>query len=97
MSLVPIDRTIDRIIKLIAGDKYKEFIDIYRNWKPVVGALLAEKSHPIKYENSVIYVLVSNNVWLQELVLMKSKIKQDLKSKLKTKINDIVFFIRTPE
>lgn len=87
----PFQKTVFRL----AGDKYGGFVSVYLAWKSAVGSLLAEKSHPIKYEQNTVYVAVENNTWLQELVLLKAKILKDLAKTTGLDIKDMYYMIRT--
>lgn len=87
--------TCQSVIARLAGERYAEFARIYMLWKELVGPLLAEKSHPIKLEGSVLYVGVANNAWMQELVLLKAKIMAQCNHKHHCNLTDIVFTLRT--
>ncbi len=90
----PLDRYAQDLIQRIAGEKYHLFVAVFLRWKQTVGTLLAEKSHPIRFEKSVLYVAVENNSWMQELSLLKSRIIQKYKTEHKIQIREIVFLIR---
>ncbi|MDP8209720.1 MAG: DUF721 domain-containing protein, partial [Candidatus Stygibacter australis] len=64
----------DLIIR-IAGEDNKDYTTILMGWKKIVGKSVAEKAKPVKYENNVLKVTVSNNIWLQEMILYKHKIR----------------------
>jgi len=82
-----------KLVHEFAGEKYRDFVRIYMAWKPTVGELLAEKSQPCKYENGVLFVKVKNNVWMQELILLKTSIITKYKIERNIKIDQIVFLI----
>ncbi len=79
----------------LAGEKYGDFINAYRCWKLVVGELMAEKSYPIKFEKKVLYVAVSNNTWMQELVLLKQSIIAKYRLEHGIEIKQIVFLVKS--
>jgi predicted nucleic acid-binding Zn ribbon protein len=85
------------IVYRIAGEEKRDFVTLAFGWKSVVGKILAEKTQLIKIENEVLFVSVSNNVWMQELILRKEQIRKDILSKLKVNLNEIVFFIGKDE
>lgn len=95
MGLRLIDTEFKNILFRLGGEKYRRFIVSYLNWEVLVGKLLAERSHPIKVEQHVLYVGVENNSWMQELTLLKSDILSRLRAKFDADINEIVFVIRT--
>jgi len=86
--------TLMNIVIRIAGDKYKDFITLYFAWKEIVGRILAQYSHVHKIENKTIFIAVSNNVWLQELILKKQYILEKIEQITPGIIREIVFFMR---
>ena len=62
-------------------------------WRKIVGKLLAERTELKKLEHDVLFVSVLNNVWMQELILRKSQIINDIDSILALKLKEIVFYI----
>lgn len=95
MSFTPINNLQQSIIRRIAGEQYISFVILYQNWSNIVGDLLAARSHPFRYQDSVLYISVQNNTWLQELFLQKKKILQQCRSIVKTEIREIIFQIRS--
>lgn len=83
-----------KVIYHLAGEKFAPFITAVYSWKDTVGPLLAEKSRPLKIDNGILYVAVSNNSWMQELVLLKSKILKRYREQPQLGINDIIFVIK---
>lgn len=84
-----------QMVMRLAGERFRDFVVLYRNWAVIVGELLAERSHPVKCEKGLLYVAVCNNVWLQELVILKKKIMLELNKKTGIPINEIYFVMRT--
>lgn len=84
-----------QIVFRLAGERYLGFVKLYMAWPAVVGPLLAEKSMPIKLDDQILYVAVSNNTWMQELVLLKNRIREELCKKSSVSVSDIIFTIRT--
>ena len=83
-----------KVIYRLAGEKYGPFVSACYTWKNYVGALLAEKSRPLKIDNGILYVGVSNSSWMQELVLLKSRILKRYRQELNLGITDIIFVIK---
>ncbi len=81
----------------LGGERYASFIRLYLDYKEVVGELLAQKSHPYRYKDDVLFVAVENNSWLQELVLKKQELIARYQAVSRIKPKDILFFIRTPK
>jgi Trk K+ transport system NAD-binding subunit len=81
----------------LGGERYASFIRLYLDYKEVVGKLLAQKSHPYRYKDDVLFVAVENNSWLQELVLKKQELIARYQAVSRIKPKDILFFIRTPK
>ena len=93
MNLSPAGKVWQNLVFNIAGAKYHDFVTLAFGWQKIVGKLLAERTELNKLENNVLFVSVLNNVWMQELILHKSKIIQDIESIFRIKLNEIVFFI----
>ncbi len=95
MALNPADTRIRQLIYKIGGEKHQRFINIFLNWKRLVGELLSERSHPIKLEHDTLFVGVQNSAWMQELILLKADIMQKYKSICHEELKDIIFLINT--
>jgi len=95
MALTNISKFGHNLALNLGGDKYRPFIKLYLGWRSVVGDLLAQKSHPYRYKDGILYVAVQNNSWLQELVLRKQEIIHKCGSECGEAPRDILFFIRT--
>ena len=57
--------------------------------------LLAERSHPFRYNDEILYVAVTNNTWMQELVLKKQEIRTQCAQISGECIRDVLFQIRS--
>lgn len=97
MDFTPNRSAIQKLVYNIAGEENRDFISLAFGWKSIVGKLLSEKAFIHKIENNVLFVAVTNNVWMQELVLQKEMIKAKIYLLLKIKLSDIVFFITSNE
>lgn len=84
---------LSNLIYGIAGDKFKDFVKVYIGWKKIVGKTLSEHSKVKNIKDGVLFVGVSNSVWLQELLLLKKKIIKDLNNNLDIPIKEIVFYL----
>jgi len=78
----------------IAGEENHDLVAVAFGWKIIVGNLLAERASIIKLENGVLFIAVTNNVWMQELVLRRSQLISDINRILDVKLSNIVFFIK---
>jgi predicted nucleic acid-binding Zn ribbon protein len=94
MSLTKAGNIFNELLFRLAGARYKDFVRLILVWENVVGSLLAQKAKIYKVDEKVVFVKVENNIWLQELILLKSEIKQKLKRQSGVKIKEIVFFIK---
>ncbi len=84
-----------KLVYSIAGSEYRDLVTLSFNWDRVLGRLLAEKATIIKLENRVLYVGVSNNVWMQELVLMKRRILSDIRAVCGLNLINVIFTINS--
>lgn len=95
MAFLRADNRFQSVIYRLGGEKHQRFISVYLAWKKLVGELLAERSHPVKLDNNVLFVGVQNSAWMQELILLKTDILKNYKSQFGEDLQDIVFTIRT--
>lgn len=94
MDFIRANRVSNTLILKLGGEKYRAFIKLYLCWKAVVGELLAEKSHPFRYRDAILYVSVQNNSWMQELILHKKQLIEKCQKLSKESVQDIVFMLR---
>ncbi|MCK4338470.1 MAG: DUF721 domain-containing protein [Candidatus Cloacimonetes bacterium] len=94
-SFTHIGNIIESLIKDLSQKGFSREIKIGLLWNRAVGGILSKKALINKLENNILFVNVENNVWLQELVLQKSKIIHRINKKLnyQDKIKDIIFSI----
>lgn len=78
----------------IVGEENHDLIAVAFGWKKIVGNLLAERASIVKLENGVLFIAVTNNVWMQELVLRRSQLISDINRILHVKLSNIVFFMK---
>ncbi len=95
MAFSPVSNLLKQVLTRISGDKYQPFILLYQGWKDIVGDLLASRSHPFRFHDSILYVAVQNNSWLQELYLRKAEILRQCRAQIPQEIRDIIFLIRS--
>ncbi len=67
---------------------------ILNAWKETVGEAIAERTQPIRIQNGVLYVKVTNSVWMQELQFMKGLIREKIQEQSGNKfLIDLHFFM----
>ena len=86
---------LDDLILRIAGEKLRNYAAIRLKWESVVGKNTAANANPVFFDKGVLKVAVSNNIWLQELILYKHKIRARYKKLYDINIENIIFFIGT--
>ena len=86
--------TVKDLVFSIAGEENHDLIAIAFGWKKIVGNLLAERASIVKLEKGVLFIAVSNNVWMQELVLRRSQLINDINKILHVELSNMVFFLR---
>jgi predicted nucleic acid-binding Zn ribbon protein len=84
----------DLVISL-AGEELRDYSIILIGWKNIVGRIVADKAKPVNINNGVLKVAVRNNIWLQELILYKHKIRSQYKKKHGLDLKDIIFYVNT--
>lgn len=93
MGLRPASDKLKRLIYHIAGKENTEAVKLALGWREIIGPLLSERAVIRKLENNVLFVAVSNNVWMQELILRKHEIKSQIRSRLRIDLKDIIFYL----
>jgi len=81
------------LVYRIAGSQYQEIVAVSFCWKKILGTLLSERTELKKIEKKVLFVTVSNNVWMQELVLSKQELIRQIRQHSGVELDDIVFFL----
>ncbi len=95
MSWQNAGRGVKSLLLKIAGDRYKDLVLFALSWERVVGSTMAERSSVERFHNHILYVGVTNSVWLQELSLNKPLILERLNREHRGKIKDIVYYIKS--
>lgn len=95
MELISTGGIIKKVLYDIAGTEYKDLVTIILSWKHIVGKLLAERAKIQGFQNKTLYVAVSNNVWMQELVLHKKIMIKKIKKELDIDIQNIIFYVKS--
>jgi predicted nucleic acid-binding Zn ribbon protein len=95
MSFQSAGNFLNDLIYRLAGEKLRDYSTILLAWKNIVGKPVAGKAKPVKFENGVLSVAVTNSVWLQELILYKHKIRSKYRLRHNIEIRDIIFYINS--
>jgi len=95
-SFVKISSIIENLIQNLSDKGFSREIKTAFLWRRIVGDILDNKTRILKLDNNVIYILVDNNIWLQELVLKKTEILDQLNSQLDPpyQIKNIIFLFQ---
>jgi len=94
MRFVKTGNAVKDLVFNIAGKENHDLVAVAFGWKTIVGNLLAERASIVKLENGVLFIAVTNNVWLQELVLRRSPLVSDINRILHVRLSNIVFFMK---
>ncbi|OPX26138.1 MAG: hypothetical protein B1H06_06095 [Candidatus Cloacimonas sp. 4484_143] len=94
MRFVKTGNAVKDLVFNIAGKENHDLVAVAFGWKTIVGNLLAERASIVKLENGVLFIAVSNNVWMQELVLRRSQLISDINRILHVRLSNIVFFMK---
>lgn len=71
--------------------------EVYKYWPDVVGARIYEKTEVLRLEGRNLIVGVSDTIWMQQLLMMRTQILRKLNKKLKKQKVDRITFIVKPE
>jgi len=81
-SFVKISSVIENLIQNLSEKGFSREIKTAFLWRRIVGDILDNKTRILKLDNDILYILVENNIWLQELVLKKTESLDRLNSQL---------------
>jgi len=81
-SFTRVDKIIDALLEQFSDEGFSREIKIGLLWRKAVGKLLADRTQIYRLENDVLFVLVADSVWLQELVLQRPKIIEKINNSL---------------
>lgn len=73
-ELVQLNRSIEEAEKLLSGNDAFQFWLFQQRWESLVGDVLASESYIGRRNRDVLYVYVTNSVWMQELIMRKEDI-----------------------
>jgi hypothetical protein len=93
-SLSPLSETLSSVFHEINIDNRMEHVAIFKIWKDAVGERIAEETHPEMIRNDLLFVNVSNSLWMQELCFLRDKILEKVNNLLTSrKLKQIRFKI----
>lgn len=76
----------------VMGEKLAHTLSVQKNWPRIVGQTIAKHSKVLYVKDKLLCVGVENSTWLNELTLMKDKIKDKIKEmKIETEVTEIKF------
>lgn len=94
MPLRKAGRLLRDVLFQMAGEEHRVAVETALAWRRLVGEPLARRSFVYRLEHETLLVGVENNVWMQELVLLKQDLLQRLNRLPGVRIRDIRFFLR---
>lgn len=94
-KIIRIDSLFAELFKKRQWDKRLALHGVFRNWPEVVGQDLAERTAPKVIRGTVLWIAVSDSVWMQQLHLQKQALLEHVNANLRgpEKISDIRFQI----
>jgi len=78
--MTPIRKLLNNAIDSQEVHRAARAMHILRSWAEIVGPILAEKSHPDRFDRGIVFIAVSGSSWAQELRLRQEDILNRLKS-----------------
>ncbi|HIJ91324.1 MAG: DUF721 domain-containing protein [Desulfobulbaceae bacterium] len=94
-KIIRIDSLFAELFKKRQWDKRLALHAVFRNWPQVVGAEIAERTEPLVIRGTVLWIGVSDSVWMQQLHLQKQTLLEHINANVRgpEKISDIRFQI----
>ena len=94
-KITRIDALFAELFKKRQWDKRLALHAVFRNWAEVVGPEIAERTEPQVIRGTVLWIAVSDSVWMQQLHLQKQELLEHINAHVRgsEKISDIRFQI----
>lgn len=94
-KIIRIDSLFAELFKKRQWDKRLALHAVFRNWPQVVGQEIAERTEPQVIRGTVLWIAVSDSVWMQQLHLQKQALLERVNANVRgsEKISDIRFQI----
>jgi hypothetical protein len=94
-KIIRIDSLFAELFKKRQWDKRLALHAVFRNWPQVVGPEIAERTAPQVIRGTVLWIAVSDSVWMQQLHLQKQALLEQINANVRgdEKISDIRFQI----
>lgn len=92
-KITRIDSLFAELFKKRQWDKRLALHAVFRNWPEVVGPEIAERTEPQVIRGTVLWIAVSDSVWMQQLHLQKQALLERINANVRgsEKISDIRF------
>lgn len=92
-KITRIDSLFAELFKKRQWDKRLALHAVFRNWSEVVGPEIAERTEPQVIRGTVLWIAVSDSVWMQQLHLQKQALLERVNANVRgsEKISDIRF------
>lgn len=92
-KITRIDSLFAELFKKRQWDKRLALHAVFRNWPQVVGPEIAERTAPQVIRGTVLWIAVSDSVWMQQLHLQKQALLERINANVRgsEKISDIRF------
>ena len=94
-KIIRMDSLLAELFKKRQWDKRLALHAVFRNWLQVVGQEIAERTEPQVIRGTVLWIAVSDSVWMQQLHLQKQALLEHINANVHglEKISDIRFQI----
>ena len=94
-KIIRIDSLFAELFTKRQWDKRLALHAVFRNWSEVVGPEIAERTEPQVIRGTVLWIAVSDSVWMQQLHLQKQALLEHINANIRgsEKISDVRFQI----
>ena len=80
--LEPVGPLVQRLLRSLGLDRHLQEYRAVEAWAEVVGPSIAAQARAVGVRDGVLFVDVTSNVWMQELVLLRDSIAERLNAHL---------------
>ncbi len=88
---IPLRTLLERCLDRVAGSEGAT--TIWRAWEDAVGAQIARRAQPVRLRGRTLIVAVSSAPWMQELQLLKPRLRAAINARLPRELVGDLFFV----
>src|SRR5688572_26188623 len=81
-SFIPLNDLLKKQLEHIAQGKIKNTASLEKQWRGIVGDLVAQNAEVLYVKNKILHVAVKSSSWMSELGFMREQLLREIAEKL---------------